>query len=75
MPTARRCTLRRSNSSSWKMIKMQHQVCGPNGKGTCTFIENGTAQVYNLGNKIPLRAAAFGSILGLARAATTAVTR
>src|SRR5579864_3894119 len=32
-----------------EMIKMQHEVCGPNGKGTCTFIQNGTAQVYNLG--------------------------
>jgi len=32
-----------------EMIKMQHEVCGPNGKGTCTFIQNGTARVYNLG--------------------------
>jgi regulator of protease activity HflC (stomatin/prohibitin superfamily) len=24
-------------------IKMQHDVCGPNGKGTCTFIQNGAA--------------------------------
>lgn len=32
-----------------EMIKMQHEVCGPSGKGTCTFIQNGTSQVYNLG--------------------------
>jgi regulator of protease activity HflC (stomatin/prohibitin superfamily) len=29
-------------------IKMQNQVCGPNGKGTCTFIQNGATPVYNL---------------------------
>ena len=31
-------------------IKMQVTVCGPNGKGNCTFIQNGVAPVYNLGN-------------------------
>jgi len=31
-------------------IKMQAEVCGPNGKATCTFIQNGAAPpVYNLG--------------------------
>jgi regulator of protease activity HflC (stomatin/prohibitin superfamily) len=30
-------------------IKMQAAVCGPHGKATCTFIQNGTAPVYNLG--------------------------
>lgn len=30
-------------------IKMQHEVCGPNGKGTCTFIQNGATPVLNLG--------------------------
>jgi len=30
-------------------IKMQLAVCGPEGKGTCTFIQNGAAPVYNLG--------------------------
>jgi regulator of protease activity HflC (stomatin/prohibitin superfamily) len=30
-------------------IKMQEQVCGQNGKGTCTFIQNGATPVYNLG--------------------------
>jgi len=29
-------------------IKMQKEVCGPNGKATCTFIQNGAASVYNL---------------------------
>jgi regulator of protease activity HflC (stomatin/prohibitin superfamily) len=29
-------------------IKMQAQVCGNNGKATCTFIQNGAAPVYNL---------------------------
>ena len=29
-------------------IKMQSQVCGPEGKGTCTFIQNGATPVYNL---------------------------
>ena len=29
-------------------IKMQHEVCGYNGKATCTFIQNGAAPVYNL---------------------------
>lgn len=31
-------------------IKMQLAVCGPEGKGNCTFIVNGVAPVYNLGN-------------------------
>lgn len=30
-------------------IKMQHAVCGAEGKANCTFIQNGTAQVLNLG--------------------------
>jgi regulator of protease activity HflC (stomatin/prohibitin superfamily) len=30
-------------------IKMQNAVCGSNGKGDCTFIQNGTTPVYNLG--------------------------
>jgi regulator of protease activity HflC (stomatin/prohibitin superfamily) len=29
-------------------IKMQNDVCGPQGKGTCTFIQNGAPAVYNL---------------------------
>lgn len=29
-------------------IKMQAGVCGPHGKATCTFIQNGAAPVYNL---------------------------
>jgi len=29
-------------------IKMQNEVCGPQGKGTCTFIQNGAPPVYNL---------------------------
>jgi regulator of protease activity HflC (stomatin/prohibitin superfamily) len=29
-------------------IKMQAEVCGPGGKATCTFIQNGAAPVYNL---------------------------
>ena len=29
-------------------IKMQNQVCGINGKATCTFIQNGATPVYNL---------------------------
>ncbi len=29
-------------------IKMQEQVCGSAGKGTCTFIQNGATPVYNL---------------------------
>lgn len=28
---------------------MQAQVCGVEGKATCTFIQNGAAPVYNLG--------------------------
>jgi hypothetical protein len=24
-----------------EMIEMQYEVCGPQGKGTCTFIQNG----------------------------------
>ncbi len=31
------------------MIKMQQQVCGKDGKATCTFVQNGVAQVYTLG--------------------------
>ena len=30
-------------------IKMQSNVCGPEGKATCTFIQNGAHPVYNLG--------------------------
>jgi regulator of protease activity HflC (stomatin/prohibitin superfamily) len=30
-------------------IKMQAAVCGPEGRGTCTFIQNGATPVYNLG--------------------------
>ena len=30
-------------------VKMQAEVCGTNGKATCTFIQNGTTPVYNLG--------------------------
>lgn len=30
-------------------IKMQYQVCGPQGKANCTFIQNGATPVYNLG--------------------------
>ena len=30
-------------------IKMQRQVCGAEGKANCTFIQNGTLPVYNLG--------------------------
>jgi len=30
-------------------IKMQEAVCGEKGKGTCTFIQNGVAGVYNFG--------------------------
>jgi len=29
-------------------IKMQQEVCGEKGKATCTFIQNGAAQMYNL---------------------------
>jgi len=29
-------------------IKMQKEVCGPNGKAACTFIQNGATPVYNL---------------------------
>jgi len=29
-------------------IKMQLEVCGERGKATCTFIQNGAGQVYNL---------------------------
>jgi len=29
-------------------IKMQEQVCGKEGKGNCTFIQNGVTPVYNL---------------------------
>ena len=32
-------------------IKMQEQVCGKDGKGNCTFIQNGVSPVYNLNNK------------------------
>jgi uncharacterized membrane protein YqiK len=31
-----------------EQIKMQEAVCGREGKGTCTFIQNGVAPVYNL---------------------------
>jgi len=30
-------------------IKMHASVCGPEGKATCTFIQNGATPVYNLG--------------------------
>ena len=30
-------------------IKMERAVCGPEGKGTCTFIQNGATPVYDLG--------------------------
>jgi regulator of protease activity HflC (stomatin/prohibitin superfamily) len=30
-------------------IKMQAEVCGPEGKANCTFIQNGATPVYNLG--------------------------
>lgn len=30
-------------------IKMQAEVCGVDGKATCTFIQNGASPVYNLG--------------------------
>jgi uncharacterized membrane protein YqiK len=30
-------------------IKMQHSVCGAEGKANCTFIQNGAQPVYNLG--------------------------
>lgn len=30
-------------------IKMQAEVCGAQGKATCTFIQNGAQAVYNLG--------------------------
>jgi regulator of protease activity HflC (stomatin/prohibitin superfamily) len=30
-------------------INMQRQVCGDKGKANCTFIQNGTTPVYNLG--------------------------
>jgi hypothetical protein len=30
-------------------IKMQSSVCGPEGKATCTFIQNGAHPVYHLG--------------------------
>lgn len=30
-------------------VKMQAEVCGSNGKATCTFIQNGATPVYNLG--------------------------
>jgi hypothetical protein len=32
-----------------EMIKMQEQVCGKDGKASCTFVQNGVSQVYNLG--------------------------
>jgi hypothetical protein len=32
-------------------IKMQQEVCGPQGKANCTFIQNGTPAVYNLNKK------------------------
>lgn len=30
-------------------VKMQAEVCGAQGKASCTFIQNGAAPVYNLG--------------------------
>ncbi len=32
-----------------KTIEMQAEVCGQNGKATCTFLQSGVAPVYNLG--------------------------
>ena len=32
-----------------EQIKMHESVCGPEGKATCTFIQNGATPVYNLG--------------------------
>jgi len=32
-----------------KTIEMEIEVCGPNGKATCTFLQNGVAPVFNLG--------------------------
>lgn len=32
-----------------EQIKMHASVCGPEGKATCTFIQNGATPVYNLG--------------------------
>lgn len=32
-----------------EQIKMQHDVCGEQGKGTCTFIQNGMPSIYNVG--------------------------
>jgi len=31
-----------------EQIKMQEAVCGREGKGACTFIQNGVVPVYNL---------------------------
>ena len=31
-----------------EMIKMQEEVCGRDGKASCTFVQNGVSQVYNL---------------------------
>lgn len=32
-------------------VKMQREVCGEQGKATCTFIQNGAQPVYDLGKK------------------------
>jgi len=32
-------------------VKMQREVCGEQGKSTCTFIQNGTQPVYDLSKK------------------------
>ena|ERR1051326_4974855 len=31
-----------------RQIEMQTEVCGPSGKASCTFLQNGVAPVYNL---------------------------
>jgi hypothetical protein len=32
-------------------VKMQREVCGEQGKGTCTFIQNGAQPVYDLNKR------------------------
>jgi len=32
-------------------VKMQREVCGEQGKSTCTFIQNGAQPVYDLSKK------------------------
>lgn len=32
-------------------VKMQRDVCGEQGKATCTFIQSGIQPVYDLGKK------------------------